>query len=194
MPRLSMRASQELSYVQNVMVQTNLTSEPDCRSSPFSKGDAGLDSGTICRLLKARGQPNDERASFIWSNAAPPRIQMFMWLLVQGRIQCGTVLQGEHIVPDTVCEVCSEQQDESPEHIINGCAIARQFWIKIGTPMAPGQCAGSAQPSSNRKHEPRGVCCLHPALMLAVMEGAKCVRVQKRDVDPAAAWGMQSNC
>jgi hypothetical protein len=85
-PRLSTRASQELSYVEGIVAQINLSSEPDCRTSRFGKGDASLDSGSINKLLKARGQPNDERASFIWNNAAPLIIQMFMWLLVQGRI------------------------------------------------------------------------------------------------------------
>ena len=81
-PRLSQRAVQDLHDVEGVLADIQLLESPDQRSSVFSKGASGLDSGAIYRLLKARGQPNDERASFIWKNSAPPRIQMFMWLLV----------------------------------------------------------------------------------------------------------------
>jgi RNase P subunit RPR2 len=57
---------------------------------------------------------------------------MFMWLLMQRRIQCRTVL-----LPDTICEVCSAE-DETPEHIVFGCVIGAQFWEKIGMPNING--------------------------------------------------------
>jgi len=53
-----------------------------------------------------------------------------MWLLSQKRIQCRVNLHRKHIVPNATCELCGEA-DESPEHIINGCHIARQFWTKL---------------------------------------------------------------
>ena len=61
---------------------------------------------------------------------------MFMWLLTQEKIQCRQILQKKHIVPTAICEVCGEH-DETPEHIINGCAIARLFWVKIGVLVPP---------------------------------------------------------
>lgn len=58
-PRLSTRASQELLRVAGIIAQVTLTSAPDYRTSLLSvKGDADLDSMSIYRLLKARGQPN----------------------------------------------------------------------------------------------------------------------------------------
>ena len=51
--------------------------------------------------------------------------------LTPGRIQCRQILQRKHNVPSAICEVCGEH-DETPEHIVNGCTLARQYWIKIG--------------------------------------------------------------
>jgi hypothetical protein len=56
---------------------------------------------------------------------------MFMWLLTHRRIQCRTNLLRKHVLPNATCEVCNEA-DETPEHIIGGCTIGRQFWEKIG--------------------------------------------------------------
>jgi len=43
-----------------------------------------------------------------WRNAAPPRVQMFMWLLLQGRIQCRSVLHRKHVLLDCIREVCND--------------------------------------------------------------------------------------
>ena len=55
----------------------------------------------------------------------------FMWLLLQGRIQCRSVLHRKNVLPDCTCEVCNED-DETPEHIISGCNLGKQFWEKLG--------------------------------------------------------------
>jgi hypothetical protein len=135
-PRLTPLATQQLNTLQASLSDIILSDEQDHRLSPFSNGDVKLDSGMVYRLLKARSQGTNEGSAFIWKNSAPPRVQMFMWLLTQGRIQCRTNLQRKNIVPTALCEVC-EQADETPEHIINGCPIAMQFWAKIGVTMAP---------------------------------------------------------
>lgn len=83
-PMLSQAAELELPLVEHVIASSELSEEPDRRHTLFSKNASGLDSGAIYQLLKARGQPTDARAQFVWRNVAPPRVQMFMWLLTQG--------------------------------------------------------------------------------------------------------------
>lgn len=71
-PRLSVAASNDLWMIQDDIANTTLESNPDRRVLVFSKGNSGLDSAALYRLLKARGQQGDLRATFIWANAAPP--------------------------------------------------------------------------------------------------------------------------
>lgn len=141
-PRLSRRATQELQQVQDMLDDTQLLETPDQRASSFCIGANGLDSGAIYRLLKARGEPNDVRSAFVWHNSAPPRVQMFMWLLVQRRIQCRTVLQRKHVLQECICEICHEE-DETPEHIISGCVLGKQFWQKLNMNSMLGQDTGN---------------------------------------------------
>jgi hypothetical protein len=130
-PRLSNQAASELQALRAQLASVTLTDEMDRRVSIFCKEDENLDSGAIYRMLKARGNAVDDKASFIWNNAAPPRVQLFMWLLLQGRIQSRVVLFKKHVVTDTTCEVC-HQQDETAEHIIWGCRLGNEVWRKLG--------------------------------------------------------------
>jgi len=132
-PRLSAQARDELALFQQALSGITLGPAPDKRITPFSKGDWGLDSGALYNLLKARGQPEDPRAVFIWHNSAPPRVQLFMWLLLHRRIQCRTVVLTKHIVQDAICEICHEAE-ENPDHIIKGCTLGRQIWQLLNCP------------------------------------------------------------
>ena len=128
-PRLSPSAMQQLVALEEITAGVQLSDEPDRRTSAFIQRESGLDSGAIYKLLKARGQPNDERSSFIWHNSAPPRVKLFMWLLEHQRIQCHTVLQRKHVLLDNICEVCN-LEEETLEHIVSGCA-RKLFWEKM---------------------------------------------------------------
>ena len=69
--RLSPHAQQELQLLIGLIQQMTLSALPDKRLSPFSRSPDKLDTSTIYKLLKARGQPNDPASTFIWKNAAP---------------------------------------------------------------------------------------------------------------------------
>jgi hypothetical protein len=129
--RLSPQAQQELQLLTVIVQQTTLSTEQDLRLSPFSKSPDKLDSSTIYKLLKAKGQPGDSASAFIWKNAAPPRVQLFIWLLTKGRIQCRSNLFKKRVVDSPNCLVCGAA-DESPDHIIFECLIAVQFWCALG--------------------------------------------------------------
>jgi hypothetical protein len=132
-PRLSRRAQHELAQTQQMIADTTLSDDSDQRVSPFLNSSNGLDSSAIYCLLKAKGQQKDDRAAFVWKNSAPPRVQMFMWLLLQRRIQCRAVLHKKHVVPNNICEICNSEE-ETPEHIISGCNLGKLFWEKLNMP------------------------------------------------------------
>lgn len=98
--------------------------------SPLIKANGDLDTGMLYRTLKTPTSGPDPWNSFVWKNKAPPRVKFFAWLLSQGRIQCKTNLMKKKIADNTVCDVCGSA-DESPAHVIFGCAAAREFWAAV---------------------------------------------------------------
>ena len=129
--RLSPQASDELSQLCAITDDVVLSDQPDTRNSQFSKGPGKLDSTAIYAMLKAQGQQSDPASTFIWENAAPPRVQLFAWLLVRGRVHCRLNLFRKHVVDSPGCTVCGAAQ-ESADHIIFSCPFASEFWSALG--------------------------------------------------------------
>lgn len=129
--RLSPQAHEELSLVQDILQRTMLTDQPDVRTSPFARTRDKLDTSAIYRLLKAKGQQNDPTSAFIWKNAAPTRVQMFMWLLLKGRTQCSANLYRKNILASPACLACGANE-ETTDHLIFQCPMAVLFWETIG--------------------------------------------------------------
>lgn len=125
--RMSPEALLELERVQRIMQETELSEQPDTRLSVFSRSNEKLDTSAIYRLLKARGQHDDPASTFIWKNAAPPRVQLFLWLLIRGRVQCRANLHRKKVV-DWAAE-------ENTDHLFFHWPIANQFWATIGLPL-----------------------------------------------------------
>jgi hypothetical protein len=117
--------------VRSILQNTILTSRSDIRLSLFCVGWQRMDSSSIYRMLKSRGAEQDANFEFIWSSTAPPRVKLFIWLLVHGRTQCRANLHKKGVVDSTTCKVCS-QGDETTEHIISGCPFSVSFWAAIG--------------------------------------------------------------
>ena len=96
--RLSSQAADQLQQIRCIMGDTVLTNESDKRISPFCIAPGRLDTLAIYRMLKSRDCQPNESSVFVWNSAAPPRVKLFVWLLVQGRIQCRTNLFRKGIV------------------------------------------------------------------------------------------------
>ena len=69
--RLSNVASAQLQSLQELLSNATLTDQPDSRISPCIDPNGKLDTGSINRLLKARGQAHNDQAAYIWNNKAP---------------------------------------------------------------------------------------------------------------------------
>lgn len=130
-PRLSNQASIELLQLREIIQQLSLVPGNDSRKSLFDCGPGKLDSSAIYRLLKSRQQPSDPSADFVWKNAAPPRVQFFMWLASKLRIQCRVNLFKKKITDSQVCEACGHPA-ETTDHVLLHCPFARSFWTEIG--------------------------------------------------------------
>jgi hypothetical protein len=105
-------------------------------------------------MLKSRGAEQDANSEFIWSSAAPPRVKLFIWLLVHGRTQCRANLHKKGVVDSTTCKVCS-QGDETTEHIISACPFSVSFWATIGVDVPPTRPTSELRQTSCPPHIPR---------------------------------------
>lgn len=139
---MSAQARSELNQLQAIISTTNLSDGNDKRKGPFCLPCGKLDSGSLYRLLQSKAAPSLPAAKFIWESRAPPRVQFFVWLLIQGRVQCRVNLHRKSIVDSLVWEVFN-QADETAEHIVLDCPFARAFWLRLG--FSP------AQPNSDER-------------------------------------------
>lgn len=80
---------------------------------------------------------------------------------------------------DAISEICKED-DESPEHIISGCPIGKQFWEKLGlTSMVRSRCTQHSQDNTGER-DPKGrVCSLRCFVLLVTMEDKECSSIQR---------------
>lgn len=78
------------------------------------------------REAEARPSLNDLKAD-IWKLQTAPKIKTFIWRAVSNAISVGELLVKRGIKMDPCCQDCGAQE-ESINHIIFQCSIARQVW------------------------------------------------------------------
>ena len=103
----------------------------DERVCKFQKPDGNLNTSSLYKALMAAHTPSCEFASFVWKNRAPPRVQFFVWLLMQRRIQSRSNLLKKSIITDDTCELCKDHP-ETVDHIVFHCPVAAAFWRQVG--------------------------------------------------------------
>jgi hypothetical protein len=135
LPRLSHAASEELLKMDDLLAVVSLTADDDHRSSRLSLHGEALGAALFYKaLLAATRNAPCTYADFVWKNRAPPRVQFFAWLLVQGRVQCRANLLVKNIVDDSSCELCWGAAEDS-DHIILRCPFALQVWTTLSIDM-----------------------------------------------------------
>ncbi|XP_034601355.1 uncharacterized protein [Setaria viridis] len=126
-PRLSIRAREELGMVRDILEHVPRHDCDDKRICPYSAPDGKLRTGPLYKLLLAAPGSDDPMAQFVWKNSVPPRVQ----LLVHDRVQCCSNLLRKKVIDDARCEVCG-CDTETAIHIILECPFAKAFWRSLG--------------------------------------------------------------
>jgi hypothetical protein len=122
---MSAIARRELEAVNNIRVV--LSQNKDKHLCPFATSDGKLRTGPLYQLLVDAQGTYSPTSKFVWKNKAPPRVQFFTWLLIQGRVQCKANLLKKHVVQEASCEVCGAAE-ETATHIIFQYPFAQGFW------------------------------------------------------------------
>ncbi|KAJ3687618.1 hypothetical protein LUZ61_016782 [Rhynchospora tenuis] len=67
----------------------------------------------------------------LWKLKSPPRVKVFLWLLLADRLltQTNLILRGWPSIQ--ACQCCSSNAQESANHLFLHCDLARQLWMAI---------------------------------------------------------------
>ena len=72
----------------------------------------------------------------IWSIETAPKIKIFLWKVVSGAILVADNLLDRGMKIDIRCQICG-LEDESLNHVLFICTIARQTWANSNFPHPP---------------------------------------------------------
>lgn len=72
----------------------------------------------------------DPRWQLIWKWQGPRRVRTFMWLAVQGKIQCNTELYKRRVVADMGCIRCNGVIEDAA-HAFRDCVAVQGIWRKL---------------------------------------------------------------
>jgi len=108
-----------------------------------------LDTSSLYKALMAAHTPHSACSDFVWKNRAPPRVQFFVWLLVQRRVHSRSNLLKKSIVADATCELCRNHH-EPVDHLAVACPVAASLWQHVGVdlPLTVDTLHSMATPSS----------------------------------------------
>jgi hypothetical protein len=63
----------------------------------------------------------------IWSKAFWPKVSTFLWLIIHNRILTWDNLRKRGFIGPSMCVLC-QSQEETKEHIFNGCRYSQAIW------------------------------------------------------------------
>lgn len=64
--------------------------------------------------------------SAVWAIKVPPRVHMFLWLLINNKVLTRDNLAKRRKIEDESCLFCSEK--ETCQHLFFDCVVAKQCW------------------------------------------------------------------
>ena len=130
-PRRTRAAAEERAKLELLLTPVRLRHGDDVRVCAFQKADGCLDTSSLYKALMAAHTPHTTCSDFIWKNRAPPRVQFFVWLLVQRRVHSRSNLLKKSIVTDATCELC-RNHPEPVDHLAFACPVAASLWQHVG--------------------------------------------------------------
>jgi hypothetical protein len=69
----------------------------------------------------------------LWKSWAQPKCKMFLWLAIRNKCWTADNLEKRGLSHLETCPLC-DQGDETIQHLLTSCVVARQFWYHLITP------------------------------------------------------------
>ncbi|XP_058215313.1 uncharacterized protein LOC131326521 [Rhododendron vialii] len=131
--RLRLRASQQLEEMKQRLQGVTLDpSKPDSLLwiwSVYKK----FSTKSVYRQWELQTQSSNSVLGSLWRNLSPPKVEIFSWLAVQGRIATMSVLFHRNLITEiqqALCPLCSDVV-ETPLHLLLHCRILWEVWSSI---------------------------------------------------------------
>lgn len=84
--------------------------------------------------LALHHQSSEETTSTLaWKGVAPPRVQIFVWCVLKGRILTKVELRRRGLLgseDNPICSLCDLEEEDS-DHLLIGCQVARSLWTSL---------------------------------------------------------------
>ena len=90
---------------------------------------AGIFNIKEANLLQSQHQElrNEQIWSKVWNPALWPNVSTFLWLVAHNRALTWDNLRKRGFIGPSICALC-HQQEETKEHLFNGCHYSQQIW------------------------------------------------------------------
>jgi len=75
----------------------------------------------------------------LWKTWAPNKCKVFLWLAIRNRCWTADRLEKRGLPHPEQCPLC-DQEDETVQHLLVSCVVARQVWFKLLAPLNLGDC------------------------------------------------------
>jgi len=109
----------------DLLENVQLSSDPDVLSWHLT--ESGNYSAASAYGAMFLGSSPVRGAAQLWKTAAPPRVRFFYWLALQDRCWTGERRHRHGLQPTDACITC-DQEPETIDHILLGCAYSREVW------------------------------------------------------------------
>lgn len=83
----------------------------------------------LAKASANQAQPPAFNWKRIWKGLIPPRVEIFTWLAVMGRINTRSKLASINVIPqeESICILCNAQS-ETPNHLLLHCIFSYKLW------------------------------------------------------------------
>lgn len=107
----------------------------------------GYFSSNFCYNVLFLGSTVFEPWKRLWKTWAPPKCKFFLWLAIRNKCWTTDRLEKRGMPHPDVCPMCDQAQ-ETIQHLLSACILARRFWHKILSALGLGHLTPTADEES----------------------------------------------